>query len=262
MVKKLATILAAATLAAAAHTQTAPPPPAQEAPAAPAQDNSVFKTKNEKNGYALGMEIGAGIRKQGLDVDGASFAKGFMDAFSGGKTLLSEEEMHTVLQAAQDEYRQQQLAVRTAKADAAKKEGDAFLAANKAKDGVIALPSGLQYKILKAGDGKKPTGDDTVVCNYRGTFLDGTEFDSSEKNGGPATFPVQGVIKGWTEALQLMPVGSKWQLYVPAELAYGESGTGNVIPPNATLIFDVELLSIKDDKAKDDKTTGATTEHP
>ncbi len=125
------------------------------------------------------------------------------------------------------------------------KEGADFLAANKTKDGVVTLPSGLQYKIVTAGTGAKPTAKDTVVCNYRGTFINGTEFDSSYKRGQPASFPVGGVIKGWTEALQLMPVGSKWQLFVPPDLAYGERGAGGAIGPNQTLVFDVELISIK-----------------
>jgi FKBP-type peptidyl-prolyl cis-trans isomerase FklB len=126
-----------------------------------------------------------------------------------------------------------------------KKEGDAFLAANKSKEGVVTLPSGLQYKILTAGTGPKPKSSDSVVCNYKGTLIDGKEFDSSYKRGQPATFPVAGVIKGWTEALQLMPVGSKWQLFVPSDLAYAERGSGPDIGPNATLIFEVELLSIQ-----------------
>jgi len=125
------------------------------------------------------------------------------------------------------------------------KEGEEFLAANKTKDGVVTLPSGLQYKIVTVGTGAKPTPSDTVVCNYRGTFINGTEFDSSYKRGQPASFPVGGVIKGWTEALQLMPVGSKWQLFVPPDLAYGPRGAGGAIGPNQTLIFDVELVSIK-----------------
>jgi FKBP-type peptidyl-prolyl cis-trans isomerase len=131
-----------------------------------------------------------------------------------------------------------------------KKAGDAFLAANKAKDGVVTLPSGLQYKIITAGTGPKPSATDTVVCNYRGTLIDGKEFDASAKHGGPASFPVNGVIKGWTEALQLMPVGSKWQLFIPPDLAYGAQGAGADIGPNATLVFDVELLSIKDKSGK------------
>jgi FKBP-type peptidyl-prolyl cis-trans isomerase len=133
--------------------------------------------------------------------------------------------------------------------DINKKAGEDFLAQNKTKEGVVALPDGLQYKILKAGNGPKPAPTDSVVCNYRGTLLDGTEFDSSYKRGQPATFPVSGVIKGWTEAVQLMPVGSKWQLFIPAELAYGNRGAGADIGPNATLIFEVELLSIQNKAA-------------
>jgi FKBP-type peptidyl-prolyl cis-trans isomerase FklB len=125
------------------------------------------------------------------------------------------------------------------------KEGETFLAENKTREGVVALESGLQYKILKSGDGEKPAAGDTVVCNYRGTLINGTEFDSSYKRGKPATFAVNRVIKGWTEALQLMPVGSKWQLFIPPNLAYGARGAGNLIGPNATLIFEVELIAIE-----------------
>jgi len=134
-------------------------------------------------------------------------------------------------------------------AETNKKEGDAFLTENKTKAGVVTLPSGLQYKILSEGTGPKPAATDSVICNYKGTLLDGTEFDSSAKHGGPATFPVSGVIKGWTEALQLMPVGSKWQLFVPSDLAYGQRGAGGGIAPNSTLIFEVELVSIKSSTA-------------
>jgi FKBP-type peptidyl-prolyl cis-trans isomerase len=147
-----------------------------------------------------------------------------------------------------------------------KTEGEAFLAANKAKDGVVTLPSGLQYKILTAGTGPKPTASDSVVCNYRGTLINGTEFDSSYKRGQSATFGVGQVIKGWTEALQLMPVGSKWQVVIPSSLAYGDRGAGAEIGPNATLIFEVELLSIqekaKDDKSKDDKSKELKNDKP
>ena len=155
----------------------------------------------------------------------------------------------------QNEMRKKQQAEMQAAGEANKKEGDAFLAANKAKDGVVTLPSGLQYKILTQGTGPKPTATDSVVCNYRGTLINGTEFDSSYKRGEPATFPVSGVIKGWTEALQLMPVGSKWQLFVPSDLAYGERSPGPEIGPDSTLIFEVELLSIqnKSDEKNPDK---------
>lgn len=214
--------------------------------AAAAQDTAAaLKTSKDKFSYALGMQIGTAFRKQTLDVDPAIVSKALAEAYAGGKTLMTEDEMRAVLKAAQEEYSQKQAALREQKGQAARKEGEAFLAANKSKEGVVVLPSGLQYKILKAGTGKKPTADDTVVCNYRGTLVDGTEFDSSAKHEGPATFPVNGVIRGWTEALQLMPVGSKWQLFVPPQLAYGENGVGQFIPPNSTLIFEVELISIQ-----------------
>jgi FKBP-type peptidyl-prolyl cis-trans isomerase FklB len=212
-------------------------------------DTPEFKTSKEKFSYALGMEIGSGFRKQALDLDPQTLSKGIADAFSGAKTLLTEDEMRDVLKSAQKEFQEKQAALRAEKAMATQKEGDAFLAGNKTREGVITLPDGLQYRILKAGTGKKPDADDTVTCNYRGTFIDGTEFDSSAKHSGPATFSMKGVIKGWAEALQLMPVGSTWRLYVPPQLAYGERGAGNVIPPNSTLIFDIELLSVSDDKS-------------
>lgn len=209
-----------------------------------AQDAPELKTDKDKLSYALGMNFGESFRKQGLDVDPAVFAKAFADSFNNGKTAMTDQEVQKLLMAASQELRKKQAALQAEKGAAAQKEGDAFLAANKTKDGVVTLPSGLQYKILKAGTGDKPTLEDMVVCNYKGTLIDGTEFDASEKHGGPATFPVKGVIPGWTEALQLMPVGSKWELYVPANLAYGAQGPGE-IGPNATLIFEVELVSIK-----------------
>ena len=203
-----------------------------------------LKSDKDKFSYALGMNFGGGFKKQGLDVDPALFAKAFAEAYTGSKTAMTEEEMRGLLQAKATELRQKQASEQAEKAASAQKDGEAFLSANKSKDGVVALPSGLQYKILKAGTGQKPTADDTVVCNYKGTLIDGTEFDASDKHGGPATFAVKGVIAGWTEALQLMPVGSKWQLFVPANLAYGQNGPPG-IGANATLIFEVELVSIK-----------------
>ncbi len=202
------------------------------------------KMDKDKFSYALGMNFGENFRKQGLDLDPAVFSKAFAEAFNNGKTEMSEQDMQTLLTAAAQEIRKKQAAVQAEKGAQAQTEGDKFLAENKTKDGVIALPSGLQYKILKPGTGEKPTLEDTVICNYKGTLIDGTVFDASEKHGGPATFPVKGVIAGWTEALQLMPVGSKWQLFVPSSLAYGPQGPQG-IGPNATLIFEVELVSIK-----------------
>lgn len=192
------------------------------------------------------------FKKQSVPFDPAILARGVKDALSGSKTLLTDEEAQTAIKAVQEAIGKQQQEKMQEASAANKKEGESFLAANKGKDGVVTLPSGLQYKILTAGTGSKPTAADTVVCNYRGTLINGTEFDSSIKRGQPATFPVTGVIKGWTEALQLMPVGSKWQLFIPSDLAYGDRGAaGGEIGPGATLIFDVELLSIQDKASKD-----------
>ena len=196
------------------------------------------------------MNVGTNLKKQSVEVDPAIVVKGMQDAIAGNKPLLTEEETRAVLMQLQEEARQKQAAKAQEVGGTNKTEGEAFLAANKTKEGVITTPSGLQYKILKAGTGPKPTAADTVVCNYRGTLLNGSEFDSSYKRGQPLTFPVNGVIKGWTEALQLMPVGSKWQLFIPAQLAYGERGAGADIGPNATLIFEVELVSIQAAKSQ------------
>lgn len=206
-------------------------------------------SRKQKFSYALGMNIatglGANLKKQGVEVDWSLVAQGLKDGAGGKGTRLSEDEAKTVLNEVQTEVRKEQQEKMRVAADKNKSEGAAFLAANKDKEGVKTLPSGLQYKVITEGTGPKPTTTDTVVCNYRGTLINGTEFDSSYKRGEPATFPVGGVIKGWTEALQLMPVGSKWQLFVPSDLAYGERGAGAEIGPNSTLIFEVELISIK-----------------
>jgi len=214
-------------------------------------------TRKQKFSYALGMNIGNGLggnlKKQGVEVDWNLVAKGLKDAVAGGKTQLTEEEAQAVLKEVQTEVQKQQQEKMKEASDKNKSEGEAFLAANKGKDGVVTLPDGLQYKILTAGTGPKPASTDSVVCNYRGTLINGTEFDSSYKRGQPATFGVSQVIKGWTEALQLMPVGSKWQLFIPSNLAYGARGAGAEIGPDSTLIFEVELLSIQDKTKKDDK---------
>jgi FKBP-type peptidyl-prolyl cis-trans isomerase FklB len=203
-------------------------------------------TAKDKTSYAIGMNIGKSLHRDSVDVDTAILAQGIKDALAGTKPLLTDQEAQAVMTTLQNDVRAKQQLQRQQAVDTNKKAGETFLAANKAKEGVVTLPSGLQYKILKQGDGPKPDVSDTVVCNYRGTLLDGTEFDSSYKRGQPATFPVGRVIKGWTEALQLMPVGSKWQLFIPADLAYGERGAGGPIGPDATLVFEVELLSIQD----------------
>ncbi|MGE5325163.1 MAG: FKBP-type peptidyl-prolyl cis-trans isomerase [Actinomycetota bacterium] len=211
-----------------------------------AAPESPLKTNKEKASYALGMQIGSSLRRQDVDVDPAIFEQGMKDAMAGGKMLLTMDEARAALTQLQKDVQSGKEAAAKAVSESNKKQGEAFLAANKGKPGVVTLPSGLQYKILKEGTGPKPTTADTVKCSYVGTMVDGTEFDSSDKHGGPATFPVTGVIKGWTEALQLMPVGSKWQLFIPPDLAYGDRGApGGQIGPNATLIFEVDLLAIE-----------------
>jgi FKBP-type peptidyl-prolyl cis-trans isomerase len=208
---------------------------------------TALTTDKQKSSYAIGMNWGTGLHRQGIDIDNAALIQGMKDALAGGKTLMTIEEAQAALTKLQGELQAKQQTKAKEEEAANKKQGADFLAANKTKEGVVTLPSGLQYKILTPGTGPKPTASDSVVCNYRGTLVNGTEFDSSYKRGEPATFPVSGVIKGWTEALQLMPVGSKWQLVVPADLAYGARGTPNgPIGPDSTLIFDVELISIKD----------------
>jgi FKBP-type peptidyl-prolyl cis-trans isomerase len=202
-------------------------------------------TSKDKVSYAIGMNIGGGIKRDGVDVDPNVVARGLRDALTGSKPLMTDEEAKAVLAALRTELTAKKEAEAKRVSESNKQAGEQFLAANKTKEGVITLPSGLQYKVLKEGAGPKPTASDTVVCQYRGTLIDGTEFDSSYKRGQPATFPVNAVIKGWTEALQLMPVGSKWQLFVPPDLAYGEHSPGGEIGPNATLIFEVDLLSIQ-----------------
>ena len=196
------------------------------------------------------MKIGGDLRRQGANeaLDPAIAARGFKDALSGSKMAMTEDEQRAALMQLQNEVREKQQLKAREEGGAARKTGEAFLAANKSKDGVVTLPSGLQYKILTAGAGPKPTATDTVSCNYRGTLLNGKEFDSSYKRGHPESFPVGGVIKGWTEALQLMPVGSKWQLWIPANLGYGDQGAGSDIGPGETLVFEVELLSIGEAK--------------
>jgi FKBP-type peptidyl-prolyl cis-trans isomerase len=211
-----------------------------------AQDASPLKTQKDKQSYALGVAVAKSFQSQGIDADPDVVAKGLKDVLAGGKLLMTDDEIRATMDAFQQQMTQKQAQAMSALAETNKKAGDAFLAENGKKDGVVALPSGLQYKILKTGEGKKPTDGDTVVCQYRGTLVDGTEFDSSYKSGQPATIEIDRVIPGFKEALKLMPTGSKWQFVIPANLAYGERGAGNVIAPNATLIFEVELLSIQD----------------
>jgi FKBP-type peptidyl-prolyl cis-trans isomerase FklB len=234
----------------AAKPPAAPAAKTRRAPAAKSPTPAPLTTQKDKFSYALGMNLGASLKKQSVPVDPNILARGLKDSLAGGKTALTEDQARATLMEVQTEMRKKQQEEMQVAGEASKKEGAAFLAANKSKDGVVTLPSGLQYKIVTPGTGPKPTAADSVVCNYRGTLINGTEFDSSYKRGEPATFPVNGVIKGWTEALQLMPVGSKWQLFVPSDLAYGERSPAPEIGPDSTLIFEVELLSIQNKGAE------------
>jgi len=173
-------------------------------------------------------------------------AQGIWDTMSGGKTLMTDQEYVATMTAFKQEMSQRQIAKMKEMSDKNLKDGEQFLAENKTREGVVTLPSGLQYKVIKEGAGKTPKSTDTVTVNYKGTLINGTEFDSSYRRGQPATFPVKGVIPGWIEALQLMKEGAKWELYIPSNLAYGEKGAGRTIPPNSALIFEVELISVKE----------------
>jgi FKBP-type peptidyl-prolyl cis-trans isomerase FklB len=232
-----------------AQEKKAVPPPPKPAPDGAAAAKSAkpltLKTQKDKFSYAIGMKMGENFKKQSISVDPAILARGLKDGTASGKTLLTDDEAQDVIKEMQVEAQKNQEQKKQAQGTTNQQEGDAFLAANQGKEGVVTLPSGLQYKVLIEGTGPRPTASDTVACNYRGTLVNGKEFDSSYKRGQPTSFPVSAVIKGWTEALQAMPVGSKWQLFIPPSLAYGERGAGNDIGPNATLIFEVELLSIE-----------------
>jgi FKBP-type peptidyl-prolyl cis-trans isomerase len=225
--------------------------------AATAPDTSGLQDERAKVSYALGMNLANTLRKQAVDVDQDLLIQGFNDAYSVRETRLTEQELQAVLMKLPGEVRKEQIDLEAEKqrelAERNKQEGEAFLAENRKREGVVSLPSGLQYQILKAGDGKKPAADDAVVCKYRGSFVNGRVFDSLFERK-PVTFPVKGVIKGWAEALKLMPAGSRWRLFIPSELAYGERGArgargrkgslGVEIGPNTTLIFDLELVEI------------------
>lgn len=264
------TILASgALLWSSAQAQQAPAPTAQNPPAkAPAQApaatankpattksgqtsatkapaSRTLETPKDKLSYSIGMNIGKSLKRDNVEVDPDLLLRGVKDVLGGGTPLMTDEEAQSTLNELQADLRKKQEQEVQQLAETNKKEGEAFLAANKTKAGVVALPSGLQYKILQEGTGPKPTAADTVTVNYRGTLVNGTEFDSSYKRGQPASFPVGGIIKGWTEALLLMPVGSKWQLFIPPDLAYGQRQAGPTIGPNSTLVFEVELLSIQ-----------------
>lgn len=200
-----------------------------------------LETEKQKFSYAVGVQIGGDLKRNNMDIDARSLVMAITDITSGKSPQLTPEEMQELF----SKFQQKQAAKKELEGKANKEEGATFLADNKGKADVVTLPSGLQYKVIEAGSGKQPTATDTVSVHYRGTLISGKEFDSSYGRGEPATFPVNGVIKGWTEALQLMKVGAKWQLFVPSELAYDDRGAGGDIGPHSVLQFEVELLSIK-----------------
>jgi FKBP-type peptidyl-prolyl cis-trans isomerase FklB len=240
-------------------TQTQAPPAANGSQAAPAPSAPAatpipeLPTQKDRISYAIGMNIGKGLHRDSIDIDTNLLMRGLKDAQAGSKMLMTDDQAQAAITELQNQIREKMEAEKKAAGETNRKEGNAFLEANKTKPGVQTTPSGLQYKVLKEGTGPKPTATDTVVCNYKGTLLSGKEFDSSYTRGQPATFPVNGVIKGWTEALQLMPVGSKYQLFIPPDLAYGARGAGDAIGPDQTLIFEVELMSIVPKDQKEQK---------
>src|SRR5690349_6231460 len=246
----LAAALAAVFGIASGADEPAKKPAAAAPAAAPAKDaKPPIAIDKNKISTMVGMDIGRGLAQIKDDVDIKIVEQALEQTLKGEKTSLTQEEALQVRQAYMQQMQAKRVAEQKAAAEKNKTEGAAFLAKNKSKSGVKSTASGLQYEVEKEGSGPKPKATDTVKVNYLGTKIDGTEFDSSYDRGQPATFPLNGVIKGWSEGLQLMPVGSKYKLYVPAELAYGENAPGP-IGPNATLIFEVELLGIEDAAAK------------
>ncbi len=209
------------------------------------QEKAQIKSFKDSVSYGIGMNIGRDLKRQSVDIEPDILIQGLKDAYAEGKTQLTDEQVQSCMNSLQKVMMEKQEAKNKELGDKNLKDGQAFLEANKKKEGVKVTASGLQYRVLKEGTGPKPTATQTVSVHYRGTLIDGTEFDSSIKRGQPAEFPVNGVIKGWTEALQMMPVGSKWELVIPPELAYGSHGAGSSIGPNAVLVFEVELLAIK-----------------
>ncbi len=210
-----------------------------------AEEKKELKDTKEKVSYALGMNIGSSFKSQEIEVDFDVLLRGMKDAMDNKPTLLTEQEKGQVLNAYRTENAAKREAKRKEQGAKNKAEGEKFLAENKTKTGVVTTASGLQYKVLTEGNGPTPKTNDSVTAHYRGTLIDGTEFDSSYKRGQPTPFGLDRVIKGWTEALSMMKVGSKWQLFIPPQLAYGEFGKGKDIGPSATLIFEVELIGIQ-----------------
>jgi FKBP-type peptidyl-prolyl cis-trans isomerase len=259
-------IVAALLISSAVFAQDSKPSVSpSENPAA----GSAFKNDKDKVSYSIGVDIGRTLQRLQLDLNQDALKQGISDILGNKPTALSDQELQQTLQAFQQQMMQKQQATIAKKqeemkstAEKNKADGKKFLEENAKKPGVKTLPSGLQYKVVKEGTGEKPKDSDVVETNYRGTLIDGKEFDSSEKNGGPVSFPVNGVIKGWTEALKLMPVGSKWEIYVPSELAYGDEGAGEDIAPGSTLVFQVELLRIKKEGASKEGASNVPQQAP
>jgi FKBP-type peptidyl-prolyl cis-trans isomerase FklB len=204
-----------------------------------------LETLMDKVSYSIGLNIGKDFKAQNIEVNPELLARGIKDAISDTKPLLTDEEIQEAIGSFQQERMAEAEEMAKAAGEKNRQEGESFLLENAKKEGVVTLPSGLQYKVIEEGTGKSPEPGDQVTVHYRGTLIDGTEFDSSYERGEPVTFPVGGVIPGWTEALQLMKEGAKWNLFIPPSLAYGEQGAGQVIGPNATLLFEVELISVQ-----------------
>ena len=226
-------------------------------PGVSAEKKMELKTAKDKVSYSIGYDMGSSIKRNAVDVDPRILTKALQDSLSGAKPQMTEQEMREAINSLQKDLAAKQQEKIKAQGEKNKKEGEAFLAENKTKEGVKTLPSGLQYMILTEGKGKQPKATDTVTVQYRGTLIEGTEFDSSYKRGQPATFALNQVIKAWTEGVQLMKEGGKIRLFVPSELGYGERGAGSAIGPNTTLIFDVELLSVGQ-APQDGSQTGTT----
>jgi FKBP-type peptidyl-prolyl cis-trans isomerase FklB len=242
-------LIAAAVLGLAMTTAMADAPvpgatPVSAATPAPASNTSLL-TDTDKISYSIGADIGKNFKTQGVEISPQAFLKGMQDVMNGTPLILTEQQMKDVLNKFTKDLMAKRTSEFTKKADENKSKGEAFLTENKNKPGVVVLPSGLQYKIVQPGTGAKPTKADTVTVEYTGRLINGTVFDSSEKTGKPASFQVSGVIPGWTEALQLMPAGSTWEIYVPSALAYGPRSVGGPIGPNETLVFKIHLISVK-----------------
>ncbi len=207
-------------------------------------------TTEDKVSYSIGSDLGKNLKRQGIAINPSVFAKGMSDGMSGGKLLMTDAEMKQVLSDFEKEMMNKRASEYNKKAEDNKAKGEAFLKANKSKEGVVSLASGLQYKIIKTGTGVKPNKEDMVTVEYTGRLLNGEVFDSTEKTGKPATFKLSQVIPGWTEALQLMPAGSTWEVFIPSDLAYGSRNVGGAIGPNETLVFNVHLIDVKKEDGK------------